>query len=190
MGAAEGTAQAGHELLLQLAGRVPDELLWRMRNWLAAGDSDALSATLPRTLLRHRIGITDSERALLAQVVVPGSPSRRLVDAVLAGAPPPPPSFGPGEANLSAWSAVSVVSSVGAGELLVAARDDAARVLLVRAADRPVELTAVLQRLLRVHGEHVPQVEVWVGDDPPTPYHAAACAAAASLWSRSPAPTG
>lgn len=190
MGAAEGTTPAGHELLLQLTGRVPDELLWRMRNWLAGGDSNALSATLPRTLLRHRIGITDGERALLAEVVVPGSPSRRLVDAVLPGTPPPPPSFEPGVADLAAWSAMSVVSSAGGGELLVATRDDGARVLLVRDVDRPVELTATLQRLLRVHGEHVPRVEVWIGGEPPTFYHRAACDAAVSLWSRSPVPTG
>ncbi|MEU6700186.1 hypothetical protein [Pseudonocardia sp. NPDC046786] len=190
MGTAERTPTAGHELLLQLAGRVPDELLWRMRNWLAGGDSNALSATLPRTLLRHRIGITDDERALLAEVVVPGSPSRRLVDAVLPGSAAPPPAFGPGAADLAAWSAMSVVSSADGGELLIAARDDGARLLLVRGAERPVELTATLQRLLRVHGEHVPRVEVWVDDDPPTAYHRAACAAAVSLWSRSPVPTG
>ena len=34
---------AGHELLLRLAGRFPDELLWRLRDWLARFDE-----SLPR----------------------------------------------------------------------------------------------------------------------------------------------
>lgn len=180
---------AGHELLLRLAGRVPDELLWRLRGWVAGGDRSAAGAVLTRTLLRHRVGLTDDEHGLLAELVEPGSPSRRLVDAVLPGSPPAPPRFGPAEPDLASWSAASVVRDE-AGELLVAVRDDGARVLLVRGADRPHLLTASLQRLLRVHGERIPRVEVWAGDDPPAPYQEAACAAAASLWRREPVPTG
>ncbi|MBC3194686.1 hypothetical protein H7X46_26910 [Pseudonocardia sp. C8] len=183
------SAPAGHELLLRLAGRVPDELLWRLRDWVAGGDRSAAGTVLPRTLLRHGIGLTDDERALLAELVEPGSPSRRLVDAVQAGSVPAPPTFGPVEPDLAAWSAASVVQGE-ARELLAAARDDGARVLLVRGADRPHLLTAALQRLLRVHGERVPRVEVWAGADAPTPYHEAACAAAVSLWNRTPVPTG
>jgi hypothetical protein len=59
----DGTDAACHELLLRLAGRLPDDPLWRLRDWLSA-DVDqgraAVGATLPRTLLRHRIGLTDS----------------------------------------------------------------------------------------------------------------------------------
>jgi hypothetical protein len=94
---------AGHELLLRLAGRFPDELLWRLRDWLAAGDTAALGAVLPRTLLRHRIGLTGHERTLLAEVVGPDAPSRRLVEAVLPGTPPAPPAFTAGEPDLAAW---------------------------------------------------------------------------------------
>ncbi|OLL74844.1 hypothetical protein Ae168Ps1_3242 [Pseudonocardia sp. Ae168_Ps1] len=182
-------APAAHELLLRLAGRVPDELLWRLRDWVAAGDDEAIGAVLPRTLLRHRIGLTDDERELLSAVVPSGSASHRLVGAVLAGAEPVPPSFGPGEPDLAAWSALSVLRD-DARELLLAVRGDGARVVLVRGAERPHLLTAGLQRLLRVHGERVPKVEVWAGDRSPSPYHEAACAAAASLWNRPPVPTG
>ncbi|MBP2365027.1 hypothetical protein [Pseudonocardia parietis] len=178
-------APAGYELLLRLAGRIPDELLWRLRGWVAGADRSAAGAVLARALLRHRIPLTDDERGLLTELVEPGSPSRRLVDTVLPGSPPAPPSFGPGEPDLAVWSAGSVVHDE-ARELLVAVRDDGARVLLVRGAERPHLLTAGLQRLLRVHGERIPRVEVWAGDEPPTPYHQAACAAAESLWSRSP----
>lgn len=179
---------AGHELLLRLAGRVPDELLWRLRDWLAAGDTTALGAVLPRTLLRHRIGLTGHERSLLAEVVGPDAPSRRLVDAVLPGTPPAPPTFTAGEPDLAAWSALSVVRDE-ASALLLAVRDDGARVLLVRDAQRPHLLAAAVARLLRVHGDRVPRVEALTGDAP-TEYHEAACTAAASLWSREPVPTG
>lgn len=76
-----------------------------------------------------------------------------------------------------------------ASALLLAVRDDGARVLLVRDAQRPHLLAAAVARLLRVHGDRVPRVEALTGDAP-TEYHEAACTAAASLWSREPVPTG
>ncbi|ANY06896.1 hypothetical protein [Pseudonocardia sp. HH130630-07] len=188
MGSQTGTP-AAHDLLLRLAGRLPDELLWRLRDWVAGGADESVGALLPRALLRHRTGVTDEERALLAEVVPAGSASRRLVGAVPSCEVPAPPSFGPGEPDLAAWSATSVVRDE-ADELRVAVRDDGARVLLVRAHDRPHLLTAALQRLLRVHGEHVPRVEIWTGDRAPGPYHEAAYESAAPLWSRPPVPTG
>jgi hypothetical protein len=75
--------RACHDLLVRLAGRVPDRLLWRLRDWLAAGAHTSLASTLPRSLLRHRIGLTDSERDLLeASLLYWGAP-RRSLDAVL-----------------------------------------------------------------------------------------------------------
>ena len=71
--------QVCHELLLRLAGRLPDELLWRLRDWLAAQSTAALGATLPRELLRHRIGLTEQECELLASAVGEWGASRRLV---------------------------------------------------------------------------------------------------------------
>lgn len=186
-------ATAGHELLLRLAGRVPDELLWRLRDWLdAPGAGDAVGSVLPRTLLRHRIGLDARERELLAAVVEPGSPARRLVDAVLPGAAGDAVAgFGPAEPDLGTWSARSVVAGApGTSALLVATRSDGARVLLVRGSDRPVELTAVLQRLLRVHGERVPRVEVLPEGIEQLDYHRAALAAAAPVWTGSPAGAG
>lgn len=188
---------AGHELLLRLAGRFPDELLWRLRDWLAAGPSggDAVGAVLPRALLRHRIGLDDAGRALLGEVVGSGSPSRRLVDAVLPDPAVPEAAFGPAEPDLGSWSARSVVAGhPGASGLLVATRGDGARVLLVRCAagpaDAPAALTSVLQRLLRVHGERVPRVEVLPDDVEPPAYHRAALAAATTVWTGSPALAG
>ena len=80
---ARSTDQVCHELLLGLAGRLPDELLWRLRDWLAAQSRAALAATLPRELLRHRIGLTETECELLATAAGEWGASRRLLDAVL-----------------------------------------------------------------------------------------------------------
>lgn len=187
---------AGHELFLRLAGRFPDGLLWRLRDWSAmpgAGSSDAVGAVLPRALLRHRIGLTPDERALLATVVGQDSPSRRLVDAVLPSSGAPEHAFGPAEPDLACWSVRPVVAGrQDTAELLVATRADGARVLLVRGTEPPgvsadpVGLTALLQRLLRVHGDRTPRVEVLPeGVDVPA-YHRAALAAATPVWSADP----
>lgn len=187
-----GPLRAGHELLVRLAGRLPDDLLWRLRDWLAAGGYDAIDAVLPRALLRHRLGLTDHERDLLALCVDEQSPSRRLVDAILPLAELDAPSTtftaGPGLPDLAALSAMSVVAGhPGTEELRQSLRDDGRRVLLVLGADRPWALTATLQRLLRVHGDRTPSVEVLpVGMGLPG-YHQAAFVGSAPLWA---APTG
>lgn len=197
---APGPLGAGHDLLVRLAGRLPDDLLWRLRDWLAAGADDSVDAVLPRALLRHRLGLTDHERDLLSRCVDERSPSRRLVDAILPlaelDAPTTTFTAGPGLPDLAALSAMSVVaghpgteelrqSQRGAGE--GRGRDEqphggGRRVLLVLGADRPWALTATLQRLLRVHGDRTPCVEVLpVGMELPG-YHQAAFVGSAPLW--------
>ena len=57
--AAAGAARACHDVLVAMAGRVPDRALWRLRDWLACGADVALRTALPRTLVRHRVGVTD-----------------------------------------------------------------------------------------------------------------------------------
>ena len=84
-------AAACHELLVRLAGRLPDRLLWRLREWLAAGAHAAVAALLPRALLRHRVGLTDAERDLL-EAAVAGRAPRKLLDAVLTVTVPDAPS--------------------------------------------------------------------------------------------------
>ncbi|MDN5919533.1 MAG: hypothetical protein L0I76_31280 [Pseudonocardia sp.] len=184
-----GSVPAGHELLVRLAGRLPDDLLWRLRDWLAAGAHDSVDAVLPRALLRHRLGLTDHERDLLARCVDQRSPSRRLVDAILplAGLDDPWTTFaaGHGLPDLAALSATSVVAGhPGVEELRQSLRGSRGeqRVLLVLGAERPWDLTATLQRLLRVHGDRTPCVEVLpTGMDLPG-YHQAAFVGSAPLW--------
>jgi hypothetical protein len=185
---------ACHELLVRLAGRLPDRLLWRLREWLATGAHDAVTALLPRTLLRHRVGLTDAERDLLEQAVGERVASRRVLDAVLTAWEPDEPDAafrpGPADPDAAALSMLAVVrGEPGCIELRQALRAGgrrAQRVVLVRAdGDRPWALAGTLARLLRAHGDPAPCVEVLPSGEPPA-YHRAALAGSTLLWRRPP----
>jgi hypothetical protein len=193
----DDAAQAGHELLVRLAGRLPDELLWRLRDWLAAGSADALGATLPRELLRHRVGLTEDERELLERSAGRWGASRHLLDAVL----PTDPSdqvtatFRTSDASLDA-AALSVLAVVrghpGATALHQAWRTGGRReqrVVAVVGGERPWALTGTLQRILRAHGDRTPCVEVLPSHGEPPAYHRAVIIEASRLW-RAPVPVG
>jgi len=183
-------AAACHELLVRLAGRLPDRLLWRLREWLAAGAHAAVAALLPRALLRHRVGLTDAERDLL-EAAVAGRAPRKLLDAVLTVTVPDEPDVtfrsGP-DPDVAALSLLAVARGVdGCVELRQTLRGTgrhAQRVVLVRAeGPRPWALAGTLARLLRAHGDTAPCVEVLPAGDPPA-YHRAALAGSTLLWRR------
>ena len=183
-------AAACHELLVRLAGRLPDRLLWRLREWLAAGAHAAVAALLPRALLRSRVGLTDEERDLL-EAAVAGRAPRKLLDAVLTVTVPDEPDVtfrsGP-EPDVAALSLLAVARGVdGCLELRQTLRGTgrhAQRVVLVRAeGPRPWVLAGTLARLLRAHGDSAPCVEVLPAGDPPA-YHRAALASSTLLWRR------
>ncbi|WP_018332811.1 hypothetical protein [Actinomycetospora chiangmaiensis] len=186
-------SRACHDLLVALAGRVPDTALWRLRDWLSAGAGTALRTAVPRTLLRHRVGVTDAERDLLREAVAAWRGSARLVDAVLHvdAAPEPAPVFGePGAAPWDAADLVlrAVVPATGdVGEVRRAWRAGS-RVVLVSAAGDLAALTGIVQRTLRAHGDAAPCVEVIGAGTLTTGYHRAALAASDVLW-RADAPT-
>jgi hypothetical protein len=183
-------AAACHELLVRLAGRLPDRLLWRLREWLAAGAHAAVAALLPRALLRNRVGLTDEERDLL-EAAVAGRAPRKLLDAVLTVTVPDEPDVtfrsGP-DPDVAALSLLAVARGVdGCVELRQTLRGTgrhAQRVVLVRAeGPRPWVLAGTLARLLRAHGDSAPCVEVLPAGDPPA-YHRAALAGSTLLWRR------
>jgi hypothetical protein len=183
-------AEACHELLVRLAGRLPDRLLWRLREWLAAGAHAAVAALLPRALLRNRVGLTDEERDLL-EAAVAGRAPRKLLDAVLTVTVPDEPDVtfrsGP-DPDVAALSLLAVARGVdGCVELRQTLRGTgrhAQRVVLVRAdGPRPWALAGTLARLLRAHGDTAPCVEVLPAGDPPA-YHQAALAGSTLLWRR------
>jgi hypothetical protein len=189
--------QACHELLVRLAGRLPDDLLWRLRDWLAAGGRPALGATLPRELLRHRVGLTEDERDLLEGSVGGWGASRHLLDAVLPADPSDQvtASFRAPEPGLDA-AALSVLAVVrghpGCTELHQARRIGGRRdqrVVLVRGGERPWQLTGTLQRVLRAHGDRTPCVEVLPSHGELLNYHRTVIIESTRLW-RAAVPVG
>jgi hypothetical protein len=184
---------ACHDLLVRLAGRLPDELLWRMRDWLADGGRSVLGATLPRELLRHRVGLTDSERDLLETAVGEWGASHRLLDAVLPALDPDEvrvtfrADSGAADIDAAALSVLAVVRGhPGCVELRQGWRQSAApsgqRVVLVLGAERPWVLAGTLQRVLRAHGDRTPCVEVLPPHGEAPAYHRAAIIGSAPLW--------
>ncbi|HLU58819.1 MAG TPA: hypothetical protein VKZ81_25440 [Pseudonocardia sp.] len=176
-------AAACHELLLRLAGRLPDELLWRMRDWLADGGQEVLASTLPRELLRHRAAITDDERELLETAVGSTHP---LVDAVHPAAEPPPTQAefepGNGAVDTAALAVLAVVRGhPGCVELRQSWRGGQ-RIVLVIGAERPWELAGTLQRVMRAHGDRTPCVEVLPAHGERSSYHQAAIIGSRPLW--------
>jgi hypothetical protein len=187
MDASERALRAGHDLLVELAGRLPDELLWRLRDWLAApSGADIVGVLLPRELMRAGVGVTDRERDLLGELAGSWGPARWLLDAVLPAheATGSAPAFAaddaPADAALLTVLAV-VRAHPGCTELSVVRREGR-RVVLVRGGERAWALAATLQRLLRAHGDRTPCVEV-LADGAGTDYHRAATAVAPPLWS-------
>lgn len=187
--------QACHELLLRLAGRLSDELLWRYRDWLSEGALSTLARTLPKSLLKYRIDLDEQEYHLLVAGLVPHGADRNQVSSTLGVDEPAPNGY---IFASSAPERVKSVDSVAAilhaalrgrpevGEVSeswrrggaggAADEDGPCRVLLVTARSGQTRLAGELQRVLRVLGDERPRVEVLpVGMELPE-YHRAALA--------------
>ena len=195
--------RACHDLLVRLAGRVPDRLLWRMRDWLASGAHAYLARTLPKSMLRHRVGLTDLERSLLEASLPFWGARQRSLDAILPSAEPVEPGF-TFEAELRPDRPCADMSGLGGWRdavdlALTAVLRDAPsatelrrgwrmdhprprRIVLARATDNLPALTAAVQRVLRAHGDLTPCVEIVSPKLALPPYHRAALRASVSLW--------
>lgn len=183
------TTLACHELLLRLAGRLPDEWLWRYRDWLAGDAAEVLALSLPGVLLRERIALTDTEHRLLAEALLPLGADPAVVDAILPGEASGVGDYtfttetladGKGDSEVLVLGA-TLRGRLGIGEVRSSWRRGpgsaaAKRVLLVTATADFVELTGEVQRILRALGEPEPRVEVLPPDTEPTTYHRAALA--------------
>lgn len=180
---------ACHELLLRLAGRMPDQLLWRYRDWLGEGAMTTLARTLPRTLLKHNIDLDQPEYRLLVAGLVPHGADWHQVSSTL-GVDEAPENRYTFTGSAPDW--VNSVDSVSAlvhatlrgrpdvGEVRQSWRHgdggEPKRVLLITAVAGLPRLTGELQRVLRVLGDEEPSVEVMPPRfDLPT-YHRAALA--------------
>ncbi|MDI2032439.1 hypothetical protein QFW96_27720 [Saccharopolyspora sp. TS4A08] len=172
-----------HELLLRLAGRLPDRHLWRYRDWLAGGAAEVVARLLPGTLVRERIALDDDEHRLLADALLPLGADPAMVNAVLPAVVDTTPHY--------SFTTESPAANVGDSAVLVLGatlrgrpgvrevrntwrrRDSgpAKLVVLVSASSDQVELTGEIQRVLRALGDSAPCVEVVPKDLEPTPYH-------------------
>jgi hypothetical protein len=199
----EAAESACHELLLRLAGRLPDRQLWRFRDWLAAGALPELSHVLPLTLLRERIGLVEDEFRLVDTALRGHGADIGLISSIRELYELPEPEFAftahdpdnVGRNSLGDQLAVLLAAllrgrpSVGevratwrrprqpAGKGVVEVR----RVLLVTAATDHAALTGELQRVQRAVGEPDPCVEVLPPGFAPLPYHRAGLAASELL---------
>lgn len=177
-----------HELLLRLAGRLPDKYLWRYRDWLAGGAADVIARALPRTLLHEGIALAHDEFRLLSQALLPFGADPDVVHAILPGVEPAAerytfvaesPFHGAVDneslvlgATLRGRQGVREVRS--SWRLPTAGDQRHKRVLLVLASSDFITLTGEVQRIMRALGDHEPSVEVFTPQAERTAYHRAA----------------
>lgn len=187
---------ACHELLLRLAGRLPDRQLWRFRDWLAAGALDALAGALPLTLLRERVGITVTESMLLNTALLDAGADAGLVNSVhwvdeltdldYTFTPESPERVNMGDSVAVVLGAVlhgrsEVIDVRGSWRQHRSGVGPANRVVLVTALADCARLTGELQRVLRALGNYEPSVEVMPDGIDLPPYHERALAASEPL---------
>lgn len=200
----EAAESACHELLLRLAGRLPDRQLWRFRDWLAAGALPELSHVLPLTLLRERIGLLEDEFRLVDVALRGSGADIALLSSIreLYELPELEYTFSAhdpdnvGRNSLGDQLAVLLSAllrgRVSVGEVRAAWRRprhpssapagaEIHRVLLVTATANHAALTGELQRVQRAVGESDPCVEVLPPGYAPLPYHRAAMSASELL---------
>lgn len=186
------TEQSCHELLLRLAGRLDDHLLWRYRDWLGEGALSTLARTLPKSLLKYRIDLDETEYGLLMTGLVPHGADRNQVSSTLGVDDLAPARYTFTSSASERVNSVDAVSAIvhatlrgrpDVGEVRESWRHGGAgeqreprRVLLVTAVSGAARLAGELQRVLRVLGDEEPSVEVLpVGAELPE-YHRAALA--------------
>ncbi|GDY30714.1 hypothetical protein [Gandjariella thermophila] len=183
---AESAELAGHELLLRLAGRLPDRRLWRLRDWLAGGAIGSLARELPRTLLRDRIPVTERERDLMFMALREPGADGGLISSIPGVDEPPSLRYtftpeSPDRVDMGD-SAAAVLGATLRGRQEVgevrgcwrqsrSQEGGAKRIILVSALAGQAQLTGELQRVLRALGEHEPCVEVLPPDMELPSYH-------------------
>jgi hypothetical protein len=187
---------ACHELLLRLAGRLPDRQLWRFRDWLAAGALDALAGVLPLTLLRERVPITAQESVLLNTATQEAGADHGHLNALpwvdeigdldYTFTSESPEWVNTGDSVAVVLGAVlhgrpEVVEVRGSWRRHRSGLGSVSRVVLVTVTADEAGITGELQRVLRALGTYEPCVEVLPEGMRPPPYHEAALAASEPL---------
>lgn len=167
---------ACHELLLRLAGRLPDQWIWRFRDWLGEGAMSTLAKTLPRSLLKHRVDLEQAEYRLLVAGLIPHGADWHEVSSSLGvdeikengyTFSPSAPDWVNSVDSVSMMLHATLRSRPQVGEVRISWRrggpEDGARakrVVLVTAMEGRPRLAGELQRMLRALGDEEPGVEV------------------------------
>jgi hypothetical protein len=181
-------AQACHELLLCLAGRLPDQLLWRFRDWLGEDALTVIAQILPGVLLKHGIDLGPKEHELLVSSLMSHGADPQLVSSLLGASAPLTQKYEFSSSSPDRINSSDLVSGLvnatmrgrpGVGQVRQTWRwasmgDEVKRVLLVIAIDGLPRLAGELQRVLRVLGEYEPSIEVISPECDLLPYHLAA----------------
>ncbi|MEV6367869.1 hypothetical protein AB0L86_13350 [Micromonospora musae] len=82
---------AFHQLLLRMAGRLPDELIAEARRWLDAGELVEIAQAVVFAALAARVAVTEAEAALLAEALTAaGEDVEALSDLERSEADPQP----------------------------------------------------------------------------------------------------
>ncbi|MEU6206773.1 hypothetical protein ABZ814_24675 [Micromonospora musae] len=82
---------AFHQLLLRMAGRLPDELIAEARRWLVAGELVEIAQAVVFAALAARVAVTEAEAALLAEALAAaGEDVEALADLERSEADPQP----------------------------------------------------------------------------------------------------
>ncbi|MFI6763599.1 hypothetical protein ACIBF5_31195 [Micromonospora sp. NPDC050417] len=82
---------AVHQLLLRMAGRLPDELIVEARHWLVEGEFVGIAQAVVFAALAARIAVTEAEAALLSDVLrAAGEDVEALADLERSDADPQP----------------------------------------------------------------------------------------------------
>jgi hypothetical protein len=192
-----------HQMLLRLAGKLPDDLLSRARGWLAAGREAAVARAVTFAILRQRIPVTEDDLGILAELLAEDGADLAVLDgaAVTDVDPAPPYRFTPGppepdDLDRAATDAADGIA--GARGLWRAWRAPDAetpwpppRRLYLLEVDADADLAtlaATVQSTLEGGGGSGLQVEVFgVGAELPI-YHRLARAYGTLLWARTPRP--
>lgn len=196
-----------HDLLLRLAGRLPDDLITRARQWLADGQEGDLARAVAFGVLGHRVPITERDRDQLADLLAAdGVDPAALAAAVLAEADPAPPyvfaAGAPEPADDIDRAAVDVVAgdarARGLWRVWRAPAQDTPwppprRVYLIEvdansATAAPAALAASAQSALAEAGEAGPQVEVFPTGAALPAYQRLARGHGVLLWARTSPP--
>jgi hypothetical protein len=206
-----------HQLLLRIAGQLPDDLVTTARQWIASDRLADAAESVAFTAALDEVWLTEDDLVLLAEVLSAADRPTQSIDEIpledkgsrtftFTSEAAEPGAGGAARQDEALTEAVlGVVAGTNARGIWRAwrtpgspeassARDQAATVvwLIEMGPETPGHelplITARAQDALLAAGAEQPQVEVYAGGAPPPPYQALARAAGVVVWAAAPEP--